>query len=49
MVARRYSTSDERIVGVNCFPFNTRNVRVNAQLIDIDGAPVNRVFGYYVG
>jgi hypothetical protein len=31
------------------FPFNTRNVNVNAQLIDIDGSPVNSVFGYYVG
>jgi hypothetical protein len=44
-----YSTSDERIVGVNVFPFDTRNVRVNAQLIDIDASPVNSVFGYYVG
>lgn len=44
-----YSTSDERIVGVNFFPFNTRNVKVNTQLIDIDGSPVNSVFGYYVG
>ena len=44
-----YSTSDERIVGVNFFPVDTRNVRVNAQLIDIDGSPVNSVFGYYVG
>lgn len=44
-----YSTSDERIVGINYFPFNTRNVRLNAQYIDIDGSPVNSVFGYYVG
>ena len=25
------------------------NVKVNAQLIDVDGSPVNSVFGYYVG
>jgi hypothetical protein len=37
-----YSTSDERIVGVNFFPFNTRNVKIN-------GSPVNSVFGYDVG
>src|SRR5262245_29676125 len=42
-----YSTSDERVVGLNYFPLDTRNVRVNAQLIDIDGSTVNSVFGYY--
>ena len=30
-------------------PPRSRNVKVNAQLIDIDGSPVNSVFGYYVG
>jgi hypothetical protein len=45
-----YRNSDERIVGINLFPLNTRNVRVNTQVIDIDRSPVNSVFfGYYVG
>ena len=34
---------------MNFYPLNTRNVRVNAQLIDVHGSPVNSVFGYYVG
>ena len=26
-----------------------RNVKINTQLIDINGSPVSSVFGYYVG
>ena len=37
------------VAGVNFFPFRTRNVKLNTQLIDVDGSPVNSVFGYYVG
>ena len=44
-----YGTSDEWIVGVNFFPFRTRNVKLNTQLIEVDGSPVNSVFGHYVG
>jgi hypothetical protein len=36
-------------VGGNYYPWNTRNARLNVQLINVDGSPVNSTFGFYVG
>lgn len=44
-----FNNSDEYIVGLNFYPFNTRNVRLNAQVIFVNRSPVNSVFGYYTG
>jgi hypothetical protein len=39
----------EFIVGTNYYPWNTRNIRLNTQLIDVDHSPVNSTFGFYLG
>jgi hypothetical protein len=44
-----FSNSSEYLVGANFYPFNTRNHRLNAQLIDVNHSPVSSAFGYYVG
>lgn len=44
-----FRDSHEYILGANYFPANTRNFRVNLQLIDVDRSPVSSVFGFYVG
>jgi len=44
-----FSTSHEYIQGANYFPFDTRNHRVNFQVIEVDRSPVSSLFGFYVG
>ena len=34
---------------MNFYPTNTRNHRLNLQLIDVNSSPVSSAFGYYVG
>ncbi|HEY5920492.1 MAG TPA: hypothetical protein VIV11_02425 [Kofleriaceae bacterium] len=44
-----FENSHEYAGGANWFPANTRDLRVNAQLIRIDRSPVSSSFGYYIG
>jgi hypothetical protein len=39
----------EFIVGANYYPWNTRNARLNMQLINVDHSPVSSTFGFYIG
>jgi len=44
-----FSDSSEYLVGMNFYPMNTRNHRVNLQYIRVNKSPVNSSFGYYTG
>ena len=44
-----FGNSSEYLVGTNFYPFNSRNYRLNVQLIDVNRSPVSSAFGYYVG
>ncbi len=45
-----FSNEGEGIIGANWFfAPNTRNVRLNAQMIYVDRSPVSSSFGYYIG
>ena len=44
-----FSNSSELLVGMNYYPWNTRNHRLNVQVMDINQSPVSSTFGYYVG
>ena len=44
-----FENSSEYLVGANFYPANTRNHRLNAQVIDVNRSPVSSAFGYYVG
>ncbi len=44
-----FGDSSEYILGLNYYPFDTRNHRLNLQYIDVDKSPVSSTFGYYVG
>ncbi len=44
-----FGNSSEYLAGLNFYPFNSRNYRINAQVIDVNGSPVSSTFGYYVG
>ena len=35
--------------GMNLYPFDTRNHRLNVQVVDVNRSPVSSAFGYYVG
>jgi cell division protein FtsB len=39
----------EYIVGNNYYPWNTRNIRLNSQLIYVSHSPVSSTFGFYTG
>ena len=39
----------EFLGGSNYYPWNTRNIRLNTQLIYVFGSPVNSTFGFYLG
>lgn len=39
----------EFLGGSNYYPWNTRNIRLNTQLIYVFRSPVNRTFGFYLG
>ena len=45
----QYGNSKEFIVGTNYYPWNTRNIRLNTQLISADHSPVSSTFGFYIG
>ena len=42
-------TPKEFILGTNYYPWNTRNARLNVQLIGVEHSPVSSTFGFYVG
>ena len=44
-----FSPSHDYIPGMNFFPFDTRNHRVNVQVIEVDRSPASSLFGFYVG
>jgi hypothetical protein len=44
-----FRNSSEYILGTNFYPFDSRNYRLNAQVIDVNRSPVSSTFGYYVG
>ncbi|HSD70143.1 MAG TPA: DUF3011 domain-containing protein [Woeseiaceae bacterium] len=44
-----FGDSHEYLVGMNYYPTNSRNHRLNLQLIDVTRSPVSSVFGYYTG
>jgi len=44
-----FGNSSEYILGMNYYPFNSRNYRLNAQLMDVNKSPVSSTFGYYTG
>jgi hypothetical protein len=44
-----FSNCTEYLVGGNVYPFNSRNYRLNVQVIDVNHSPVSSSFGYYVG
>jgi len=48
-VFSNYGRPKEFIVGGNYYPWDTRNLRLNIQLINVDHSPVNSTFGFYVG
>ena len=37
------------LVGSNYYPWNTRNLRLNVQLINVSHSPVSSTFGFYIG
>ena len=41
--------SDGAVFGGNYYWFDSRNVRTNFQVINVDHSPVSSVFGFYVG
>ena len=45
----KYGNSKEFIAGGNYYPWNTRNLRLNLQLINVDHSPVSSTFGFYTG
>jgi hypothetical protein len=44
-----FDNSSEYLAGLNFYPADTRNHRLNIQLIDVNKSPVSSTFGYYVG
>ncbi len=44
-----FHTSHEYVEGLNYYPANTRNVRFNTQVIEVDRSPQSSLFGFYVG
>jgi len=44
-----FSNSSEYIGGANFYFANSRNYRINAQVMDVNHSPVSSTFGYYVG
>ena len=45
----QYGHPKEFIVGGNYYPWNTRNARLNIQLINVDHSAVSSTFGFYLG
>jgi hypothetical protein len=44
-----YGHPKEFLGGSNYYPWNTRNIRLNTQLIYVFHSPVNSTFGFYMG
>jgi hypothetical protein len=44
-----FDNSYEYGLGMNWYPFDTRNHRLNAQVLDVHKSPVSSTFGYYTG
>ncbi|MEY2919412.1 MAG: hypothetical protein RL261_717 [Pseudomonadota bacterium] len=44
-----FGDSSEYGVGMNFYPYPTRNHRLNVQLLDVNKSPVSSSFGYYTG
>jgi hypothetical protein len=44
-----FGDSSEYGVGLNFYPYPTRNHRLNVQLLDVNKSPVSSTFGYYTG
>lgn len=44
-----FENSSEYLVGMNFYPFKSRNHRLNLQLMDVNRSPVSSTFGYYTG
>jgi hypothetical protein len=44
-----YGRPKEFITGGNYYPWNTRNLRLNIQVINVDQSPVSSTFGFYQG
>ncbi len=44
-----FSNSSEYLAGMNFYPTNTRNHRLNLQVIDVNRSAVSSSFGYYIG
>lgn len=44
-----FSHSDEYLGGLNYYPADTRNHKLNVQVIRVNRSPVSSSFGYYVG
>jgi hypothetical protein len=44
-----FDDSSEYLVGANFYPMDTRNHRLNLQIMDVNHSPVSSTFGYYVG
>jgi hypothetical protein len=42
-----FGDASEYIAGMNWYPFNTRDTRLNLQYIDVNNSPVGSTFGYY--
>jgi hypothetical protein len=45
----QFGNSKEFIFGNNYYPWDTRNIRLNTQLISVDHSPVSSTFGFYQG
>ncbi len=44
-----FDNSSEYGVGMNFYPANTRNHRLNVQVLNVNHSPASSTFGYYVG
>lgn len=44
-----YGHPKEFLGGANYYPWDTRNIRLNTQLIYVQHSPVNSTFGFYIG
>jgi hypothetical protein len=47
--AAGFGTANEYLVGANYYMADSRNYRVNLQVIDVNRSSVNSTFGYYTG
>jgi hypothetical protein len=44
-----FDNSSEYLAGLNFYPANTRNHRLNLQVMNVNHSPVSSTFGYYTG